>query len=195
MSTLQVANVWLESSGGNRIGYHGDGRIHILSSSGTNVSGTLTATSINATSLYANTFPVATTVDTTFINSMERANIIASAATGNITYHLFNQSVMYLTSNATSNWNVNVSWSSARSLDSTLAVGESISFAVLTAQGATAFYPNNIVYIDNISQTPKWQGGTAPTAGNANSIDSYGYTIIKTGSATWTVLASQTQFK
>jgi hypothetical protein len=42
--------------------------------------------------------------------------------------------------------------------------------------------------------TPEWQGGAAPTAGNVNSIDVYSYTIIKTGSATFTVLASQTQF-
>jgi hypothetical protein len=42
--------------------------------------------------------------------------------------------------------------------------------------------------------TPKWQGGTAPTSGNASSIDSYTYVIIKTGSAAFTVLASVTKF-
>ena len=43
--------------------------------------------------------------------------------------------------------------------------------------------------------TPKWQGGTAPSAGNASSIDVYVYTIIKTAATpTYTVLGSQTQF-
>jgi hypothetical protein len=42
--------------------------------------------------------------------------------------------------------------------------------------------------------TTRWLGG-APTAGNASGIDSYRYLIIKTGSATFTVLASNTQFK
>ena len=48
--------------------------------------------------------------------------------------------------------------------------------------------------VDGVSVTPKWQGGTAPTSGNASSIDSYTYVIIKTGSATFTVLASVTKF-
>jgi hypothetical protein len=42
--------------------------------------------------------------------------------------------------------------------------------------------------------TPKWQGGTAPTSGNASSVDSYTYVIIKTGSAAFTILAAQTKF-
>ena len=41
----------------------------------------------------------------------------------------------------------------------------------------------------------KWAGGTAPTSGNASGIDVYNYVITKTASATYTVLASQTQFK
>jgi hypothetical protein len=36
--------------------------------------------------------------------------------------------------------------------------------------------------------------GTAPTAGNASSIDTYVYTILKTASATYTVFGSQTKF-
>jgi hypothetical protein len=48
--------------------------------------------------------------------------------------------------------------------------------------------------IDGSGVTPKWQGGSAPTEGNANSTDVYSYVVIKTGSATFTVLAAQTQF-
>jgi hypothetical protein len=59
--------------------------------------------------------------------------------------------------------------------------------------GATAYY-NSAVQVDGSSVTPKWQGGSAPTIGNASSIDSYTYVIIKTGSAAFTVLASQTKF-
>jgi hypothetical protein len=42
--------------------------------------------------------------------------------------------------------------------------------------------------------TTKWQGGTAPTSGDANSVDVYQYTVIKTGAATFTVLASVTKY-
>ena len=45
-----------------------------------------------------------------------------------------------------------------------------------------------------VAKTPEWQGGAAPTEGNINSIDSYTYTIIKTGDAAFTVLAALTQF-
>ena len=55
-------------------------------------------------------------------------------------------------------------------------------------------HTNNAVTIDGVSITPEWQGGAAPTAGNASSIDVYTYTIIKTGDATFTALAAQTQF-
>jgi hypothetical protein len=57
----------------------------------------------------------------------------------------------------------------------------------------TAYYPTAF-QVDGTSVTPKWQGGIAPSAGSANSIDSYTFTIIKTASATYTVLASQVKF-
>ena len=60
-------------------------------------------------------------------------------------------------------------------------------------QGSTAYYPN-LIQIDNSAVTPEWQGGSAPTGGNASGIDSYSITIIKTANNTFTVLASQTQF-
>ena len=74
-----------------------------------------------------------------------------------------------------------------------MATGEAITVTFLVTQGSTAYY-NSAVQVDGSSVTPKWQGGTAPTAGNASSIDAYTYTIIKTGSATFTVLAAQTKF-
>jgi hypothetical protein len=74
-----------------------------------------------------------------------------------------------------------------------MATGESISVTFLVTQGATAYY-NSAVTVDGSSVTPKWQGGTAPTSGNASSVDCYTYVIQKTGAATYVVLASQTQF-
>ena len=71
--------------------------------------------------------------------------------------------------------------------------GESITVAHIVKQGGTPYY-NSALQIDSSSVTPEWQGGSAPSAGNANSLDVYSYTIIKTGSATFTALASQTQF-
>ncbi len=103
--------------------------------------------------------------------------------------------MIYYTANALANWTVNFRASSGTSLNTALATGQSVTAAFLVTQGATAYY-NNSVQIDGTTSgvTVRWIGG-APTAGNASGIDSYRYLIIKTGSATYTVLASVTQFK
>jgi len=126
-------------------------------------------------------------------NIAEVDTISATAATGTIQYDVTTQSVLFYTSNASGNWTVNFRGSSGTSLNTMMQTGESISATFLVTQGSTAYY-NSAVTIDGVSVTPKWQGGTAPTSGNASSIDSYTYVIQKTGSATYVVLAAQTKF-
>lgn len=127
-------------------------------------------------------------------NIAEPATISATAATGTINYDVCTQSVLYYTSNASANWTVNFRGSSTTSLNTLMSTNDVITVAFLVTQGATPYY-NNVVQVDGSSVTPKYQGGTAWTAGNASGIDVYTYTIIKTAAATFTVLASQTQFK
>jgi hypothetical protein len=127
-------------------------------------------------------------------NILETATVSATAATGTINYDITTQSVLYYTSNASANWTVNFRGSSGTSLNTIMATGESMSVSFLVTQGATAYY-NSTIQVDGTTGgvTTKWQG-SAPTSGNASSIDVYNYVIIKTGSATFTVLASQTKF-
>ena len=126
-------------------------------------------------------------------NMLEVATVSATAATGTIQYDVTTQSVLCYTSNASGNFTVNFRGSSGTSLNTIMSTGESISATFLVTNGATAYY-NSAVTVDGVSVTPKYQGGTAYTSGNASSIDSYTYVIIKTGSAAFTVLASQTKF-
>ena len=126
-------------------------------------------------------------------NIAEVDTIAATAATGVIDYDVITQSVLFYTTDASGNWTLNLRGSSGTSLDTLMATGESLSVTFLATQGATAYY-NSAVTIDGSSVTPKWQGGTAPTSGNASSVDCYTYVIQKTGAATYVVLASQTQF-
>jgi hypothetical protein len=128
-------------------------------------------------------------------NAAEVATVSATAATGTITYDITTQSVLYYTSNASANWTVNFRASSGTSLNTALATGQSVTVAFLVTQGATAYY-NSAVQVDGTTSgvTTRWLGG-APTAGNASGIDSYRFLIIKVSSATFTVLASVTQFK
>jgi len=127
-------------------------------------------------------------------NILEPGTVSATAATGTINYDVTTQSVLYYTSNAAANWTVNFRGSSGTSLDTLMATNDVVTVAFLVTQGSTAYY-NNAVTVDGSSVTPKYQGGTAWTSGNASGIDVYTYTIIKTASATFTVLAAQTQFK
>jgi hypothetical protein len=104
-----------------------------------------------------------------------------------------NGAVQYITANSTANGTVNFRSTSSASLDSLMSVGQSLTAVLLVTNGSTAYYPN-AWNIDGTAVTPKWQGGTAPSSGNANAIDVYSVTIIKTASATFTVLASQVKF-
>lgn len=149
-----------------------------------------TATTFTATQTFNGSSSVLASV---LANAGETATVSATAATGTINYDVTTQSVVYYTSNASANWTVNFRGSSGTSLNTLMSTGQSVTVAFLVTQGATAYY-NNVITIDGSSVTPKYQGGTAYTSGNASSIDAYVYTIIKTGSATFTVLASQTRF-
>jgi hypothetical protein len=129
-----------------------------------------------------------------FVNALEGVTVSATAATGTINYDVTTQSVLYYTSNASANWTVNFRASSGTSLNTAMATGEAITVVFLVTNGSTAYY-NNLVQIDGTTVTPSWQNLFAPTSGTASGIDAYSYTIIKTGSAAYTVLASQSQFK
>tara|TARA_B100001564_G_scaffold338011_1_gene329446 strand:+ start:298 stop:1377 length:1080 start_codon:yes stop_codon:yes gene_type:complete len=123
----------------------------------------------------------------------EKATIAATAATGTITFDVITQAVLYFTTNAAANYTLNIRGDGSNSLNNIMDTGESLTIAHLVTQGSTPYY-NNVVQIDGSTVTPEWQGGSAPSAGNASSVDVYSYTIIKTGDAAFTVFAAQTQF-
>jgi len=128
------------------------------------------------------------------VNAAETTTVSATAATGTINYDITTQSVLYYTSNASANWTLNVRGNGTTSLNTLMSTGQTITLAFMVTQGTTAYYASAF-QIDGSSVTPKYQGGTAWSSGNASGIDVYVYTITKTANATFTVLASQTQFK
>ena len=164
-----------------RVTYSSTGGLLVDSANLTYNGATLTTAGTSAASAFKT--PNITEVDT----------ISATAATGTINFDITTQSVLYYTSNASGNWTLNFRGSSGTSLNTVMATGESLSATFLVTNGSTAYY-NSAVTIDGTSVTPKWQGGSAPTSGNASSTDCYSYVIQKTGSATYVVLASQTKF-
>ena len=182
---------------------------------GTGLSGGGTAGSVT---LSVDTTFVATTSNTMtmsnktltapiFTGTTEIAQIIESAAvtsysaTGTVIYNVLDQGgVSYFTSSASSNWTLNLRGSSTTSLVNLVNTGESLTIAMLVTNGATAFY-QTAMQIDGtaVTSVTKWQGGTAPSSGNASSVDIYSITAIKvantsTVASAFTVFASQTKF-
>lgn len=126
---------------------------------------------------------------------LEVIDISSSAPTGTMNIEVGSTGAVKLfTTNASANFIFNFRKSSSVSLSTLLAVGQSITVTVIIPNGSTAYYPTAF-QIDGSAVTPKWQGGTAPSAGNASSSDIYSFTIIKTAATpTYSVYASQVKF-
>lgn len=106
-----------------------------------------------------------------------------------------NGSIYYYPLNPTANWTWDLTgWGfSGYRLNDFLGIGEVATFVAMVNQGATPYYMSALK-VDGNAVTPKWQGGLAPSAGNANSIDVYTFSVFKTADATFNVFASLTQF-
>jgi hypothetical protein len=109
-------------------------------------------------------------------------------------YDVLTQAVYYDNSTDTANHIINLRGDSSTSLNAAMAVGETVTVAYMNVNGNTTYY-NAVTQVDGTTVTAIWQGGSAPTTGNASSTDVYTYTALKTAASTFTVFASQTQFK
>jgi hypothetical protein len=145
-----------------------------------------------ASSTYAN-LTGAQLVRPNLTTATETVTVSATAAASTVNVDLSTSAVKYFTSNATADWTFNFRGDSGTTLNSLLANGQSATVAFLVTNGSTAYKPT-VFQVDGSSVTPKWLNGVAPSAGNANSIDSYTFTIVKTASATFTVFGSQSRF-
>ena len=134
------------------------------------------------------TAPSVTVDGTLDIEEVYEAVALNGNTSGTITFDTTAQGILYFVNNQTANRTANFT-----NVNANLGIGQSVTCTLLCDQGSTAYYLN-AYQVDGTAVTPKWQGGSAPTAGNASGIDVYTFTIIKTADATFTVLASQTQF-
>ena len=126
----------------------------------------------------------------------EKSTVSATAATGTVAVNAKTTGITYYTTNASANFVLNLRGDGSTTLSSLLAVGDVATVSFLNTNGTTAYYPTSI-QVDGTTTgvTTKWQGGTAPTSGNASSIDSYVFMVVKTAATpTYTVFASQTKF-
>jgi hypothetical protein len=182
--TLSSATLTGTVTAGGGVGTSGQ----VLSSTGTGVqwsaasAGDVTLTGTQTLSNKTLTAPISN--NPLLKSPEERCTVSATAATGTVAFDTQTQGVLYYTTNASANFTLNFT-----NVNANLAVGDSISCVFLNTNGTTAYYPTAF-QVDSSAVTPKWVSGTAPSAGNASSIDAYSFTIIKTASTpTYTVLA------
>jgi hypothetical protein len=124
---------------------------------------------------------------------LESATVTATAPTATTNYDFKTQAVRFYTSSATTNFTVNIRGNSTTTLNNTMATGQTATMVLMVTNGATPYYPN-VIQIDGTTISPLYQGGFTVTAGNANSVDIYTITIVKTAANTYISFVSQTKF-
>jgi hypothetical protein len=135
-----------------------------------------------------------------FVASTESVNIVASAPATTINFDILTASTLFYTVSNTANFTINFRGSSTATLDSILAVNESITVTLLVTNSSTAYYMNGAppqVDATTTNVTIAWQNGLTPTSGNPSGTDAYSFTIVKTAQgspSTYKIFASVVKF-
>jgi len=123
----------------------------------------------------------------------EELTVIADNPAATQNFDVKASTIQYYTTNADTNFTLNVRGDGSTTLNSIMSIGESLSLTLLVTNGGTPYYLSAL-QIDGSSVTPKYVNGAAFSAGNASAIDVYALSILKTADATFTVLASQNEY-
>ena len=121
----------------------------------------------------------------------EKVKITAGKLSDNTTIDLADGNVHYFTTQESTTSTPNLRVNASTSLDSVMAVGETIAVTIITTAVAGGY--SDQLQIDSANVTENWVGGSAPTAGGGSGVDIYNYTIIKTAANTYTVIANLTK--
>jgi len=138
---------------------------------------------------------------------IDRTSVLGTAVPS-VDIYLADNNVYYFTQNVGANWTINFLGDSTKTASTGLFlggtngflnVGESMTVAIVTQQGTTAYY-NNVITIDGFTVQPYYYGGESLTSGNPGGLDVYTYVIIRKDSSggydnQFTVLYSQSQYK
>jgi hypothetical protein len=123
------------------------------------------------------------------IETVTTDTTVLSATPTNV--DVLTSSIYYFTATPSANFALEIRPSSSSvDLNTMMSSGQMLSVtAIILSANAKKLTTINI---NNVSQTINWFGGTAPAAGNT--IDLYSISILKTGTSTYKVFASQAKF-
>lgn len=121
---------------------------------------------------------------------IEQVSVITSPPSGTVNINLNGSSVIYYTAATNANWTFNFRGDSLTPTNTYLSAGQSVTVTVLVTQDNVVGYYPLTCKIDGVTVTPKWFGGILPDSGETDCVNAYTFTIVKTGSATYSLFAS-----
>ena len=120
----------------------------------------------------------------------EQVNITAGKLSDNTAINVDNGMVHYFTTTETTTATPNII--SSVGINTQMDTGNTMSVTIITTAAAAGY--STCVNIDGTYNDVKWLGGSDPSTGGASGNDVYALSIIKTASATYTVLGSLNNF-
>jgi len=120
----------------------------------------------------------------------EGVNIVTGKLSNNSNINLDNGMVHFFTIIETTTSTPNIT--SSVGINTQMAVGETSAVTIITTAAAAGY--STCINIDGSYNDVKWLGGTDPSTGGTGGNDVYSLQIIKTASATYTVLGSVNNF-
>ena len=123
-----------------------------------------------------------------FANSSltEKVKITAGKLSDNQNVNLDNGMVHYFTTTETTTSTPNIT--ATAGINTIMSTGDTMVVTLITTAAAGAYSAQ--LTIEGAATTENWIGGEVPAAGGASGVDIYSYTIIKTGSAAYTVIGN-----
>ena len=116
----------------------------------------------------------------------EKVKITAGKLSDNQNINLDNGMVHYFTTTETTTSTPNITASAG--INTIMSTGDTMVVTLITTAAAGGYSAQ--LTIEGAATTENWIGGEAPAAGGASGVDIYSYTIIKTGSAAYTVIGN-----
>ena len=120
--------------------------------------------------------------------------VTGSAATGTINFDAKGRNVLWYSQNATGDVTLNFRGDGSTTLNTMMDATEVLTTSFVMPNGTTAYKIASVTVDGSAPTAVQWANGAAYPAGTASATDVYVFTIIKTGTNAFTVLASQSTF-
>ena len=111
----------------------------------------------------------------------EGIKVVAGKLSDNQNIDVGSKGVHLFTTQETTTATPNFRFSGSSTLASNMSIGQSCTVTIITTAASAAYAA--AATIDGGAVTERWNGGSAPSSGNATGYDVYTYTIIKTGNS------------